>query len=369
MARIVIDAREYSTSTGYYTKWLLENLKKVDTKNEYIILMKSKDLDLFETTKNFTKQAADFKEFTFWDEQIRFKRLLDTLKPDLVHFCMVQQPILYRGTVVTTMQDLTATRFRNPTKQAVIFWLKQQVYKFVNWYAAHKSAHVITPTNFVRNDVAHFAKIPLDKITFTHESVAIPEDIPEESMSELEGKKFIMYIGRPQPHKNLGRFIEAHAKLLEKHPDLLLVLAGKKDKMYDSYTKLINQLDTNHSVLFPGWVTDGQKRWLMTHTEVFVAPSLSEGFFISGIDAMWCGTPVASSNASCLPEVHADAAHYFDPYNVDDMARSIDEVMTNQELRERLVAAGYENLKRFSWEKMAKETLEVYEKVLGQKVQ
>ena len=72
MARIVIDAREYSTSTGYYTKWLLENLKKVDTTNDYVILMKSKDLDLFETTANFTKRAADFREFTFLDEQIRF---------------------------------------------------------------------------------------------------------------------------------------------------------------------------------------------------------------------------------------------------------------------------------------------------------
>lgn len=368
MARIVIDAREYSTSTGYYTKWLLENLKKVDTTNDYVILMKSKDLDLFETTANFTKRAADFREFTFIDEQIRFWWFLKKLNADIVHFCMVQQPILYRDTVVTTMQDLTTIRFRNPTKNPVIFWLKQRVYAWVNWYVAHKSAHLITPTDFVRHDVAHFAKVPLEKITYTHEAVAIPEDIPEEPIDTLVDKRFIMYIGRPQPHKNLERFIEAHAKLLEKHPDLLLVLAGKKDKMYDSYTELIEQLGTTRSVLFPGWVTDGQKRWLMTHTEVFVAPSLSEGFFISGIDAMWCGTPVASSDVSCLPEVHANAAHYFDPYDVDDMARAIDEVMTDDELRRRLIAAGYENLKRFSWEKMAKETLEVYENVLGQKV-
>lgn len=362
--RIVIDAREYSTSTGYYTKWLLENLKKVDATNEYIVLMKTRDLGLFETTSNFTKLAADFKEFTFLDEQIRFWRFLTKLRPDLVHFCMVQQPILYRGKVVTTMQDLTTIRFRNPTKNAVVFWLKQRVYAFVNWYVAHKSVHIITPTDFVRHDVADFAGISLDKITYTHEAVAIPENITEEPVEELVGKRFVMYVGRPQPHKNLARFIEAHAKLLEKHPDLLLVLAGKKDKMYDSYTELIKRLGTEKSVLFTGWVTDEQKQWLMSNTQVFVAPTLSEGFFISGIDAMSCGTPVASSNVSCLPEVHADAAHYFDPYNIDDMARAIDEVMTDQKLRKKLVAAGYENLKRFSWEKMAKETLEVYENSL-----
>lgn len=362
--KIAIDAREYSTSTGYYTKWLLENLKKVDKTNEYVVLMKSKDIDQFETTANFTKVVADFKEFTFWQEQVKFWRFLNSLHADLVHFCMVQQPILYRGRVVTTMQDLTTIRFRNPTKNPAVFWLKQQVYKFVNWYVAHKSVHIITPTDFVRHDVADFAKISLNKITFTHEAIAIPENIPEESIPELEGQKFVMYIGRPQPHKNLARFIKAHAKLLEKHPGLLLVLAGKKDKMYDSYTKLIKDLGTEKSVLFPGWVTDGQKRWLMTNTQVFVAPTLSEGFFISGIDAMWCGTPVASSNASCLPEVHADAAAYFDPYDVDDMARVIDEVMTDKKLRKKLIAAGYENIKRFSWEKMAKQTLEVYEKSL-----
>ena len=276
---------------------------------------------------------------------------------------MVQQPILYRGKVVTTFQDLTTIRFRNPVKNPVVFWIKLQIYKFVNWYVARKSLHIITPTDFVRHDVANYTGVSLDKITYTHEAIALP-DVPSEPMPTLEGKRFIMYVGRPQPHKNLARLIEAHAKLLKKHPDLLLVLAGKKDKMYDSYTILIDKLGTTKNVIFPGWVTDGEKRWLMTNTVVFVGPSLSEGFFISSIDAMWCGTPVASSNVSCLPEVNGDAAHYFNPYDAADITRAIDDVITNQTLREKLIAAGYENAKRFSWEKMARQTLEVYEKAL-----
>jgi glycosyltransferase involved in cell wall biosynthesis len=359
--KIVIDAREYATSTGYYVKWLLEGLKKIDTTNHYIVLMKPEDLAKFPPTDNFEAMATRYKEFTF-GEQLGFLQQIRSLHADLVHFPAVQQPILYRGKVVTTFQDLTTIRFRNPTKNPIIFWIKQQVYKFVNWYVARKSSLLLTPTEFVRQDVAQYTGISPDKITATHEAIAIPEDATEEPIPSLEGKQFIMYVGRPQPHKNLHRLMKAHARLLEKHPDLLLVLAGKKDRMYDSYARLAEELGTTDKVLFPGWVTDGQKRWLMSHTAVFVAATLSEGFFISGIDAMWCGTPVASSNASCLPEVHGEAAHYFDPYDVDDMARAIDEVMTGKTLRDRLIAAGYENIKRFSWEKMARQTLDVYEK-------
>lgn len=362
--RIAIDAREYSTSTGYYVKWLLEGLKKVDTKNHYIVLLKSADLDKFEPAANFEKVAADHKEFTF-DEQIGFLKQINSLRADLVHFTIVQQPLLYRGPVVTTMQDLTTIRFRNPVKNPVVFWIKQQIYKFVNWYVARKSKQLITPTEYVKQDVARYTGVNRNKITATHEAIALP-DVAAEPVQALVGKKFIMYIGRPQPHKNLARLIQAHAKLLEKHPDLLLVLAGKKDAMYDSYEKLVRALGTEDKVVFPGWMSDGEKRWLMENTVVFVAATLSEGFFISGIDAMWCGTPVASSNASCLPEVNGDAAHYFDPYNVSDMARAIDELMTDDELRKKLIAAGYENIKRFSWEKMARQTLEVYEKAVKQ---
>ena len=364
MSKIVIDAREYATSTGYYVKWLIEGLKNIDRVHSYTILLKPQDIESFTETDNFKAVPTPYKHFTF-GEQIGLMRQLKRLNADLVHFPAVQQPILYKGKTVTTFQDLTTIRFRNPTKNAVVFWTKLQVYKFVNWYVARKTDHILTPTEFVKQDVAHYTGVSPDKITATHEAVAIPPDIPEEPIEDLVGKKFIMYIGRPQPHQNLHRLMKAHAKLLQKHPDLLLVLAGKKDKMYDKYTKLAKELGTTDKVVFPGWVTDGQKRWLMTKTAVFVAASLSEGFFISGIDAMWCGTPVASSTATCLPEVHGDAAHYFDPYDVDDMARAIDEVMTDDELRQKLIAAGYENLKRFSWEKMARQTLEVYKRFLN----
>jgi hypothetical protein len=113
--------------------------------------------------------GSNIKEFTF-AEQLALKKQIETLKPDLVHFGIVQQPVLYDGHVVTTMHDLTTLRFRNPAKNAVVFWVKQQVYKWLNKRVARKSIFVITPTEFVKKDVASYCRVPLEKIVVTHEA-------------------------------------------------------------------------------------------------------------------------------------------------------------------------------------------------------
>jgi glycosyltransferase involved in cell wall biosynthesis len=172
-----------------------------------------------------------------------------------------------------------------------------------------------------------------------------------------------MYVGRPTPHKNLPRLIEAFAQLQAKHPDLYLVLAGKKDANYkriarDTKDKGIEQ------VVFTGFVTDGQLRWLYEHCAAYIFPSLSEGFGLPGLEAMANGAPVVSSNATSLPEVQGDAAHYFNPENVDDMAKAINAVLTKPELRKTLIERGRKQVAKFSWKRMAEQTLAVYKQVL-----
>ena len=114
---------------------------------------------------------------------------------------MVQQPVWYNSSpVVTTMQDLTTVRFKNPDKNPVVFWIKQQIYKWVNKKVARKSSHIITISNFVKNDLIKFTGVNPEKITVTLESA---DELPkgDKPVDELIGKKFIMYIGRPTPHK------------------------------------------------------------------------------------------------------------------------------------------------------------------------
>lgn len=359
---IAIDARELRTSTGRYVERLLHYLQQIDHDHDYIVLLKPKDFDgWIPTSPNFRTVPCPHKEFSL-AEQTALKKQLDELKPDLVHFPMVQQPIFYRGLVVTTMQDLTTIRFRNPTKNPAVFWLKQRVYKFVNVRVAHKSHLLITPTEFVKKDVARYCHVPLSKITVTLEAADM---MPEGSSpyKPVEGKPFIMYLGRPTPHKNLGRLIEAHQKLREAHPDLLLVLAGKKDANYQLHEKTVQEKGYE-GVIFTDYIPDDQFRWLLEHCRAYCFPSLSEGFGLPGLEAMLHGAPVVASNATCIPEVLGDAAVYFNPLDVDDIAAKIASVISNEARRSKMIAAGKRQAAKYSWERMARQTLEVYNQTL-----
>ncbi len=111
-------------------------------------------------------------------------------------------------------------------------------------------------------------------------------------------------------------------------------------------------------------MSDAELKWLYENAEAYVFPSLSEGFGLPGLEAMAHGCPVISSSATCLPEVYGDAAEFFDPKDVNDMAKTIDNVLTNKKLRISLARKGKNQIKNYSWQKMAQETLDTYKECL-----
>ncbi len=361
MSKIIIDARELRTSTGRYVERLLHYLQQIDHINSYNVLIKPKDFESWApTNKKFKKIECPYKEFSF-TEQIGFLKQIKKLQPDLVHFPMVQQPIFYHGKVVTTMQDLTTVRFRNPTKNWLIFTIKRWVYVWLNKRAAHKSVALITPTEFVKEDVARFTGVNSRKITVTLEAADKIID-GTEPVEGLGNSQYIMYVGRWMPHKNLDRLCEAFALLKQTYPDLKLILVGKKDALSRRMEKKTKNLTPD--IVFTGFVSEGQLKWLYQHTAAYVFPSLSEGFGLPGLEAMMHGAPVVSSNATCLPEVHGDAAEYFDPLDIEDMAAAIRRVISNDKRRKNLISAGKKQVAKFSWRRMAEQTLAVYQEVL-----
>ena len=117
-------------------------------------------------------------------------------------------------------------------------------------------------------------------------------------------------------------------------------------------------------VVFLGYVSDEELVWLYQNTVTYVFPSLSEGFGLPGLEAFCFGAPVASSNATCLPEIYGNAAEYFDPENIKSIEETIDKMLVDKDLRQKLSVAGKERLKKYSWEKMAKQTHEIYMKAI-----
>src|SRR5262249_8431065 len=161
-------------------------------------------------------------EFTF-SEQIGFLEQLRGLNADLVHFTMPQQPVSYRGNVVTTFHDLTTTRFRNPDKNWLVYSYKQDIYKWLLKRVAKKSSRIITVSKFTKHDVAQCTKIPADKITVTYLAADRIKD-PPQRITQLAGKRFLLYVGRPLPHKNLRRLMEAYSIIRNLRDPIKLVL-------------------------------------------------------------------------------------------------------------------------------------------------
>jgi alpha-1,3-rhamnosyl/mannosyltransferase len=174
-------------------------------------------------------------------------------------------------------------------------------------------------------------------------------------------ERYILYLGSNKPHKNLVRLVEAWA-VLQPQP-LPLVVAGFWDARYPGPRQHAEELGIEE-VIWLGPVPEQDLPALYTGATLFVFPSLYEGFGLPVLEAMACGTPVACSDSSSLPEVAGDAAILFDSTDVGDMAEAIGLLLGNPDLRQRLAKAGLQRAKRFSWQRTAKETLEVYRHVL-----
>lgn len=364
MSHIAIDARIINSSTGRYVERLVYYLEQIDHENTYTILVPTKDKDFYTPTNpNFTVQTVDFANYSF-GEQLGFKRYLDELDADLVHFCMPQQPVLYRGLHVTTIHDLTLLNTYNSDKNWLVFHAKQLVGRFVFHEVCKSSARILTPTQTVKHELEAFHKGVEDKIVVTYEA-ADKLQAGKVTLYNTPYKKYLLYVGQQSDYKNIRRLGDAHQKLLEKYPDLGLVLVGRMNKSAELTKAYFDKMGYKN-IHFTGFVEDDQRDWLFENCLAYVFPSLMEGFGLPPLEAMQYDAPVVSSNASCMPEVLGDAAHYFTPTDTDDMVRAIDEVLSSDELRQSLIEKGKIQRDKYSWRQMAEETLAQYRIALGE---
>jgi glycosyltransferase involved in cell wall biosynthesis len=358
---IVIDARIRRASTGRPVDRLLDYLPQLDSDYRYTILLQPDD-PWKAPGKDFMIRYISYPQYSANPlQQLAYSWRLYRLKPDLVHFTQTgQQPLFYLGRQITMTHDLTMYEYVRPGRRT-LWWHKIRMagYRLLMWAAHRKAKHIIVPTEYVKEGLSAFHPFTKNKITVTLESTEPPLNV---AASPLKGvtKPFIFHVGSPFPHKNIERLIEAFEILAEKYPDLQLVLPGKKEHYFEQLQKQVDASPVAGRILVPGFVTDAELKWLYQNAEAYALPSLSEGFGLPGLEAMAHGCALVSSDATCLPEVYGDAAHYFDPKNVADMAAKIGEVLDSKSLRASLIQKGNEQVKKYSWRRMAEQTLAVY---------
>lgn len=368
--RIGIDARFFGpqeTGIGRYVDRLIRHLERLDQRNDYVIFLRQSAWDRWQPSNpRWQKVLADHHWYTV-SEQRFMPGIFRRAKLDLLHVPHFNVPVLYRGKRVVTIHDLILDHFpteRATTLEPFLFRAKFAAYQFVVRQAVYQSAALITVSENSKHDLMKRFHLPEKKITVTYESVdPMPNPVP---FGQLQQRgvpaRYILHVGNSYPHKNLERLLEAWKDVVRDHPDVTLVLVGKRDY----FSKRLEEEAAAKgvtNVLWFGFASEAELAGLYQNAAAYVFPSLSEGFGLPGLEAMQAGIPVVASRATCLPEVFGSAAEYFNPHATTEMTKVITAVLDNQVLRQKLVAAGYERLKRFSWSTMAAQTLALYERL------
>lgn len=380
--RIGIDARFYGPlgkGLGRYTQEIVDQVTSLDKENEYVIFLGHNNFDEY-TSNNprVTKVLADIPWYGF-AEQIKMPRLISKQKLDLMHFPHFNVPIFCPVPFVVTIHDLILTKFPTvgtTTLGPLIYFFKNLGYRLGINVAIRRSKKIIAVSNYTKKDIIEQFGVASEKIKMIYEGVAsLHQAVDSRFTAKLNVKEilsgycilepYLLYVGNAYPHKNLESLIQVYIQLRQVHPYLKLVLVGREDYFYHRLKQFAQDVGGDEaSIIFPGYVPDRDLQTLFERAAVYIFPSKYEGFGLPPLEAMSRGCAVISSNATCLPEILGEAAHYFNPYDQESMYRAINDVLSNPDVKALLVAKGKEHSKIYSWTKAAEETLKVYNSII-----
>ena len=287
-------------------------------------------------------------------------------RPDVFFTPSHYAPIFSPVPTVISIMDLSYIHFPH-------LFNKTDLYQLQNWtkYSAKNARMVLTISEASKRDIIDIYGISQDKIVVTypglkktHSKEGIPMDLLKSY--QISGD-YILFVGTLQPRKNIERLIEAFSQISFSHKNLSLVVVGKHGWLYEDILQASKKYGVEQKVKFVSFVPDTDLAHFYTHAKCFVLPSLYEGFGLPVLEAMSYGCPVVTSNISSLPEAGGDAALYVNPKDVTDIAKKITMVLDSEKLRKEMIEKGKRHVKKFSWEKTAKETLSVLESVGGEK--
>jgi len=379
---IGIDCRMLGVGFGLarYTQQLVKHLLEIDLENQYVLFFRNDNIKEFEagSNKNVKIVIADIPWYS-WAEQTRFKKIIKKEKLDLMHFPHWNVPINYNDPFVVTVHDLIMYHYPRPeatTLGPLKFWVKDKLHRIVLNHAVKKAKHILVTSEFTKQDIHDTLKVSNDKMSTIyqapfaqkHTTFGLNTKTQKHTTDFGITKPYVLYVGAAYPHKNLGGLLKAWEIFEKEYGDKYqLVLVGKEDYFYNKL-KQVSKLASNQvgdkNVIFTDFVEDYKLVELYKNASLYVFPSKYEGFGLPPLEAQQYGVPVVSSNESCLPEILGDSALYFDPNNPEQMADMIYKALDDENVRGELKQNARENLQRFSWEKLAREALEIYKMVI-----
>lgn len=354
--------------SGHYCYELLVALSNIDKNNIYTIFLPCKPTaDMPKESERWKYEIVDSKKL--WTAiGLSKKFLLKRPQLDVFFSPTHYLPLFVPYKSVISILDLSYLHFPQLFKKTDLLQLK-----YWTLYSAKKSSRILTISKSSKDDIIKMYQIPKEKVVVTYPGIK-KSDIKNQTsnMDKIRKKygidgEYLLFVGTLQPRKNIIRLIEAFSKIIDhksQTTDHNLIIVGKKGWMYEEILEAPKKLGVEKKVIFLDSVLDEELSGLYKNALCFILPSLYEGFGLPVLEAMQYGCPVITSNISSLPEAGGDAALYVNPEDVDDIASKIKTLVENKKLREDLIKKGYNQVKKFSWEKTARETLNVLEEVV-----
>jgi len=378
--RIVIDTRRVSDfGIGTYIRNLVCSLARIDVSNFYTLITRTPEVPEFAgLPKNFTTSVFAEKNRTGL-AQIGYSAALRRMHADVYHIPLNAVPLWMPKPYLVTIHDMSTLLFANEAGY------RNSLRRFYLRRGLLRADRVMAVSSATRHDVVSVLGIPASRIRVVYNA---PDPVfcplsrssagyPPEVELALERYRihypFLLYVGRTNPQKNIPRLVEAFAVLRgelqerEEYRDLHLIIIGDEISHNPSLRQAVIQSRMEGYVRFLGFVPIETLRAFYQTACAFVFPSLYEGFGLPPLEAMACGAPVICSAVSALPEVVGEAVMSVNPENVFDIARGMREVLLDPELRRQLIHKGFEQVRRFSWERAAMQVFQAYEEIASYK--
>ncbi|MDP3920173.1 MAG: glycosyltransferase family 1 protein [Candidatus Omnitrophota bacterium] len=352
--------RGKASGLGVYTRNFIEALKRERPEDMKITFYSRPD----DTDLNTWQRC-------FW-ENLELPKLARKDNVDVLHVPAFSPPLSRGFRLVVTVHDIIGKLFPNQLGlPSALYWGK--------WlpFSIKRADLIIADTEYTKKDLMTHLGVPSEKIHVIyasgHEGFS-SELLPDEKARVKQAygirEEYFLFVGTLEPRKNLSRVLEAFAAYRagrNGHGAQQLVVVGSKDFAHGQYyKKLLREARLREGdVIFTGYVSHADLNALYTASNLLVFPSLYEGFGIPVLEAMASGTPVLTARATSIPEVAGDAAYYVDPYRVEEIVRGMIDLSENAGLRNSLIKKGLQQKNRFSWDRTARETLEVYRRVVA----
>lgn len=360
--RIGIDCRLSGPDHAGIGRYIDELVKRlIETTDITWVLFVGSDAQLpfAKGKENVEIVNAPVRHYTL-AEQFVMPRLFAKAHIDLLHVPHFNVPLFYNGPFLVTIHDLLWHEQRGShvtTLSPLVYSAKYRSYRWVVSHAVSSAEAILVPAATIQQTImSNYPLVDPSKITVTSEGV--DRSWFTKGTDSTQPEKLLFYTGSLYPHKNVRVVVEALKQLPEYH----LAVSSSRDVFVDEFLTQVSELGMSDRVTHLGRLSDDELKTWYAKSMALVQPSLSEGFGLTGVEAMAAGVPVIASNIAIFNEVYGDACIAFDPHSPESFVRAIQKLENSD--RTQLIKTGIERAKTFSWESMAKKTLSVYQSLL-----